>query len=68
VLDTGLMSKILFTCTKREMLAIEVAAGSSLFNVVVDTDETANKVLNMYVFTNISIYRTFIKFTRRRRG
>jgi structural maintenance of chromosome 3 (chondroitin sulfate proteoglycan 6) len=39
----------LFTCTEKEMTAIEVAAKSSLFHVIVDTDTTAHKVLQLYV-------------------
>eukprot|EP01125_Pyxidicula_operculata_P020338 TRINITY_DN7501_c0_g1_i1.p1 TRINITY_DN7501_c0_g1~~TRINITY_DN7501_c0_g1_i1.p1 ORF type:complete len:658 (-),score=179.46 TRINITY_DN7501_c0_g1_i1:792-2645(-) len=37
----------LFECTETEMIAVEVAGKSQLFNVVVDTDDTASKVLNI---------------------
>lgn len=41
----------LFTCSEKEMTAIEVAAKGNLFNVVVDTDETASRLLGLYAFT-----------------
>lgn len=37
----------LFTCTEKEMTAIEVASKGNLFNFVVDTDATASKLLEM---------------------
>lgn len=37
----------LFTCTDKEMTAIEVASKGHLFNFVVDTDATASKLLEM---------------------
>eukprot|EP01127_Copromyxa_protea_P019957 TRINITY_DN6581_c0_g1_i2.p1 TRINITY_DN6581_c0_g1~~TRINITY_DN6581_c0_g1_i2.p1 ORF type:complete len:642 (-),score=188.91 TRINITY_DN6581_c0_g1_i2:1326-3023(-) len=37
----------LFTCTDKEMTAVEVASKGSLFNFVVDTDATASKLLEM---------------------
>lgn len=39
----------LFNCTDAEMIAVEVAAKGNLFNFVVDTDETASKVIKMYL-------------------
>lgn len=39
----------LFQCTEAEMIAVEVAAKGNLFNFVVDTDDTASKLIKMYV-------------------
>lgn len=39
----------LFQCTETEMTAIETTAKGQLFNIVVDTDETASRVLEMSV-------------------
>jgi structural maintenance of chromosome 3 (chondroitin sulfate proteoglycan 6) len=39
----------LFSCTDKEMTAIEVASKGHLFNFIVDTDVTASKLLEMYV-------------------
>jgi len=47
----------LFTCTEEESLAIEATAKNQLFNVVVDTDETAATLLQMFVIL-------FLKFVR----
>jgi len=35
----------LFTCTESEITAVEVVSKGALFNVVVETDQTATKVL-----------------------
>lgn len=40
----------LFTCTEQEMVAIETTAKNQLFNVVVDTDETAATLMETSAF------------------
>lgn len=37
----------LFTCTEQERVAIETTARNQLFNVIVDTDETAASLMEM---------------------
>ena len=39
----------MFECEPDEMTAIEETAGGALFNIVVDTDATAAKLMDMYV-------------------
>lgn len=39
----------LFTCDERYKTAVEVTAGTSLFQIVVDTDATATRILDVMI-------------------
>lgn len=56
----------LFTCTEKEMTAVEVASKGSLFNFVVDTDATASKLLELYDAQRASSY--FVRLNKEKAG
>lgn len=53
----------LFTVDDRYKTAVEVTAGTSLFHVVVDTDETATAILNVLIRERLGRI-TFIPLNR----